>query len=139
MRIDILTSTNLFKPSIIFIFASILVVLSSCYRHPHLNGETVGSVSGAVGGTLAAASQAGGNLIVIGAGTVAGSIVGGIIGSAFDDMDRYHQADPALWPIIIDCYQTRRPAYMAKFCPGLAVPPDNASQYANLPWTDYSF
>ena len=121
----------------IFFFLLLIIILNGCYRHPNLNGETVGSLSGAIGGGLAAASQAGGNLIFIGAGTVVGSILGGVVGSAFDDMDRNHIADPALWPIVMDCYKTRRPAYMADFCPGNAVPPDSPYLYSDPPWIDY--
>lgn len=111
--------------------------LSGCYRTPNLNGESIGSVSGAVGGGLLAASQAGGNLIFIGAGSIIGGVVGGIVGSAFDDMDRVHMNDPAQWPIVMDCYQTRRPAYMAHYCPGVIVPAEDPSLYKKIPWTDY--
>lgn len=115
----------------------LIIMQSSCYRHPNLNGETIGSLSGAVGGGLLVGSQAGGNLIFIGAGSIAGSILGGVIGSAFDDMNREHIADPALWPIVMDCYQTRRPTHIASFCPGIAVPPDNPQVYTNPPWVNY--
>lgn len=113
--------------------------LSSCYRHPHLNAETAGSLTASVGGGLAAASQASGNLIFIGGGIVAGSVIGGIIGSAYDDQLRDHQLDPALWPIDVDCYQTRRPLYRTAFCPGIAVPPDKINKNAILTWKNYSF
>ena len=114
-----------------------LMTLSACYRHPNLNGETVGSLVGSVGGGLFAASQASGNLIIIGSGTVIGSILGGVVGYSFDDMDRIYYPNPELWPIVMDCYQTRRPFYMAAYCPGLAVPPDDPYIYQRLPWTDY--
>lgn len=115
----------------------LIVIQTGCYRHPNLNGETIGSFSGAVGGGLFAASQAGGNLIFIGAGSIAGSIFGGVIGSAFDNEYRLHIADPALWPIVMDCYKTRRPTYMAAYCPGIAIPPDSPYLYVDTPWANY--
>ncbi|MFI4962530.1 MAG: hypothetical protein ACHP6H_01590 [Legionellales bacterium] len=121
----------------IIAFTLLFGILTSCYRTPNLNGESIGSASGAVGGGLLAASQAGGNLIFIGAGTIVGGVVGGIIGSAFDDMNRVPIVDPASWPIVVDCYQTRRPAYIAQYCPGIIAPPQKPNTYQNLPWTDY--
>ncbi len=121
----------------IIVIALGLTTLSSCYRTPNLNGQTIGSLAGAVGGGLLAASQVSGDLIVIGSGTVIGSILGGIVGASFDDMDRVYYPDPLLWPIGLDCYQTRRPLYMAAYCPGLAVPPDNPNTYRRLAWRDY--
>ncbi len=120
-----------------FFIMVFLMTASGCYRHPNLNGETIGSLAGSVGGGLLAAGSASGNLILIGAGTITGSILGGIVGAAFDDMDRVHQADPALWPIVMDCYQTRRPTYMASYCPGISMPPDDAQLYQHLIWADY--
>lgn len=119
------------------LFLSSLIILPACYRHPDLNGQTIGSLSGAIGGGLFAASQVGDNLIFIGAGTIIGSILGGVVGTAFDDMNRNHIDDPALWPIVIDCYQTRRPTYRATFCPGIVVPPDSPYLYASIPWANY--
>jgi hypothetical protein len=119
------------------VFIIIILNLFGCYRTPNLNGETIGSFSGAVAGGLFAASQASGNLIIIGAGTITGSIVGAIIGASFDDMNRVHIQDPALWPIVVDCYQTRRPAYLAKYCPGVIFPPQRADMYQNIAWADY--
>lgn len=121
----------------VFFLVVLSVGLSACYRTPNLNGETIGSGSGAVAGGLLAASQAGGNLIFIGAGTVVGSVLGGIAGSAFDDTNRVQEGDPALWPIVMDCYQTRRPNFMAHYCPGLIVPPDDPNTYQAIPWSDY--
>lgn len=121
----------------IIVLALSLSVVSGCYRHPNLNGETIGSLVGSVGGGLFAASQASGNLIIIGSGTVIGSILGGVVGYSFDDMDRIYYPDPQLWPIVLDCYQTRRPFYMAAYCPGLAIPPEDPNTYRQLAWTDY--
>lgn len=115
----------------------ILLNLASCYRTPNLNGESIGSVTGATAGGLFVASEVGGNLIAIGAGSIAGSILGGIIGSSFDDMYRVKIQDPALWPISIECYQTRRLAYRAKFCPGVIIPPESPERYENIPWANY--
>jgi hypothetical protein len=115
----------------------IMVTLLGCYRTPNLNGETIGSVTGAAGGGLIAASQAGGNLIAIGAGGIAGSILGGIIGASYDDQYRVKGQNPALWPITIECYQTRRPAYMAKYCPGIITPPQKPDIYQNISWANY--
>ena len=112
-------------------------ILSSCYRTPSLNGESIGSTAGGITGGLVAASQAGGNLIIIGAGGIFGSVLGGIIGEAFDDMDRVHEPNPALWPIVMDCYQTRRPLYISRYCPGISLPPENPMKYQDLTWVDY--
>ncbi|MDI1352556.1 MAG: hypothetical protein PSV35_07280 [bacterium] len=115
----------------------IILNLFGCYRTPNLNGQSIGSATGAAGGGLFAASQIGGNLIVIGAGTIVGSILGGVIGSSFDDMHRVKVEDPSLWPITVECYQTRRPTYMAKYCPGVVVPPQKADMYQNISWANY--
>lgn len=114
-----------------------IVTLLGCYRTPNLNGESIDSVVGAAGGGLVAASQVTGNLVVIGGGSIAGSIIGSIIGSSYDGLYRVKIEDPALWPITVECYQTRRPAYMAKYCPGLTVPPQQANTYQNIAWANY--
>lgn len=95
-----------------------LINLPGCYYYPDLRFESAGSFIGGVGAGLLVA-EAGGDLISMGAGSLLGSVLGGITGTNIDNCSPLMRQDPVNDPVNLFYYQVLRPNLVReRFYPG---------------------
>lgn len=107
---------------------SIFPILSGCYYSPDIRGQTIGTAVGTVGAG-AILLHAGASITGLGAGVIAGSIIGSMVGQEYDTQRLLRLQRPVGTPIALYAYKTYRPIITLQcFGPGQIILPSPIPQ-----------